>query len=62
LADILATTGGLLGYNTTMGYNPDLNTVLIVSVNELGFSEGTSDRIFERVANVIPRAKKIFPD
>jgi len=58
LGGFIGHNGGITGYNTTMGYNPDLNTVLIVSVNELGFSEAASDRIFERVANVIFPGKK----
>ncbi|MDQ3022660.1 MAG: beta-lactamase family protein [Bacteroidota bacterium] len=48
--------GGITGYNTMMSYNPDLQTTILVSLNEYGVKGGKVDIVF------IQLAKALFPD
>ena len=52
--------GGITGFNTTMCYNPDLDAMIIVSVNEFGVNGGKSDAVFARLADLIYPDKNFF--
>lgn len=52
--------GGITGYNTTMCYNPGLNCLIIVSVNEFGVNGGKSDNIFAKLAMTLYPEMKLF--
>lgn len=53
--------GGIPGFNTTMCYNPELDALIIVSVNEFGMSQGnSSDAIFMKIAEILYPDKNFF--
>ncbi len=52
--------GGITGYNTTMGYNPELDATILVSVNEFGLTSAKSDAIFVRMATIMYPEKNFF--
>lgn len=52
--------GGITGYNTTMCYNPELDALIITSVNEYGEAGGKSDAVFVKLAEIIYPEKKFF--
>lgn len=60
LGGFIGHNGGITGYNTTMGYHPELNAMIIVSVNEFGLQGGVSDKIFTVIADLIYPDKKFF--
>lgn len=60
LEGFIGHNGGITGYNTTMCYSPELETVIIVSVNEFGTDGGISDHIFAVIAQTIFPDKNLF--
>lgn len=60
LEGFIGHNGGITGYNTTMCYNPALDAIIIVSVNEYGVDGGISDRIFTEIAQTIFPDKNLF--
>ena len=60
LGGFIGHNGGITGYNTTMGYHPELETMIIVSVNEFGLQGGVSDKIFTMIADLIYPEKNFF--
>jgi len=52
--------GGITGYNTTMGYHPELDALIITSVNEYGIEGGISDQVFMEVAKIVFPDKNLF--
>ncbi|HAY32775.1 MAG TPA: serine hydrolase domain-containing protein [Ignavibacteria bacterium] len=52
--------GGITGYNTTMCYNPELDAVILVSVNQFDTKLGISDHVFMELAKMVFPDKKLF--
>ena len=52
--------GGITGYNTTMCYQPEYKTSIIVSVNTYGLEGGASDKIFTTLAKILFPDKNFF--
>lgn len=60
LGGFIGHNGGITGYNTTMGYDPELDALIIVSVNEFGPKGGISDNVFTKLADIIYPGKNFF--
>lgn len=60
MSGFIGHNGGITGYNTTMCYNPELNSMIIVSVNEYGVTGGKSDNIFAKLAMTIYPEMNLF--
>jgi len=60
LGGFIGHNGGITGYNTTMGYNPELDALIITSVNEYGVNGGISDHVFTTVAKIVFPDKNLF--
>lgn len=60
MSGFIGHNGGITGYNTTMCYNPELDILIIVSVNRYGGGGGMSDKIFAEIAKLIYPDKKLF--
>lgn len=60
LGGFIGHNGGITGYNTTMGYNPELEALIITSVNEYGVNGGISDPVFVTVAKIVFPDKNLF--
>lgn len=60
LGGFLGHNGGITGYNTTMCCNPELDALILVSVNEYGEDGGKSDAIFVKLAEILFPEKNFF--
>ena len=60
LEGFLGHNGGITGYNTTMCYNPELDALILVSVNEYGEEGGKSDAVFVKLAEILYPEKNFF--
>lgn len=60
LGGFIGHNGGITGYNTTMGYDPELQAMIIVSVNEFGVNGGKSDNVFVGLASAVYPDKNFF--
>ncbi len=60
LEGFLGHNGGITGYNTTMCYDPDLDALILVSVNEYGGDGGKSDAVFVKLAQILFPEKNLF--
>jgi len=52
--------GGITGFNTMMCYNPELDALFLVSVNEFGPKGGAVDKIFMELAKIVYPDKNLF--
>lgn len=60
LEGFLGHNGGITGYNTTMCYDPELDALILVSVNEYGGDGGKSDAVFVKLAQILFPEKNLF--
>jgi len=60
LGGFLGHNGGITGFNTTMCYNPELDALILVSVNEYGVEGGKSDAVFVKLAEILYPEKNLF--
>ena len=60
LEGFIGHNGGITGYNTTMCYDPELDALIIVSVNEYGADGGISDNVFMVMAQTVFPDKNLF--
>ena len=60
LEGFIGHNGGITGFNTTMCYNPVLDALIIVSVNEYGEDGGKSDAVFVKLAEILYPEKNLF--
>jgi len=60
LGGFIGHNGGITGFNTSMYYNPEVDALIIVSVNEYGGDAGKSDAIFAKIAEYLYPEKNFF--
>ena len=60
LGGFIGHNGGITGYNTTMCYNPELDAVILVSVNQFDTKLGISDHVFMELAKLVYPDKNLF--
>ncbi|MBS1518084.1 MAG: beta-lactamase family protein [Bacteroidetes bacterium] len=60
LGGFIGHNGGITGYNTTMCYNPELDALILVSVNEFGPNGGISDKVFMVLADILYPGNSFF--
>lgn len=60
LEGFIGHNGGITGYNTTMCYDPELDALILVSVNEYGADGGKSDAVFVKLAQILFPEKNLF--
>jgi len=60
LEGFIGHNGGITGFNTTMGYYPELDALILVSVNEFGVDGGKSDAVFAKLAEILYPEKNLF--
>lgn len=60
LGGFIGHNGGITGFNTMMCYNPDLDALFLVSVNEFGPKGGAVDKIFTELAKIVYPDKNLF--
>lgn len=60
LEGFIGHNGGITGFNTTMGYYPELDALILVSVNEFGADGGKSDAVFAKLAEILYPEKNLF--
>jgi len=52
--------GGITGYNTMMCYNPDIETMMLLSINDYGLEGGQVDNLLVMLAKTVFPGKNFF--